>query len=111
MILNSADNPYYEYYDDIFLESILNFNSVNLSYTTFGVPIPIDQTLELLGVSIIITATTNTVQFPGVVLDPDEVEIDVTGPGVLAIARLRVQKYCTTNTIRRQFLMVLQVER
>ena len=69
------------------MQFMFNFNSETHSYTTFRVPISFDYTLELWGVSILIIATTNTVQFPGVVLDPDEVEInDIIGPGVLAIS-------------------------
>ena len=58
------------------MQLIFNFNSETHNYTAFGVPMSFDRTLEFWGVSIIIIASTNTAQFPGVVLDPDKVEIN-----------------------------------
>ena len=72
--LNSSGTPFSDGLHDV--QFTFNFNSETQIYTTFAVPIPIDRTLELWGLSMLIIATTNTRRFPGVVLEPDEIEID-----------------------------------
>ena len=66
--LYSADNEDYNGFSQL-----CTFNSDNLGYT-FTVPIIDDRSIEPTEL-FIATASTNTVQFPGVVLNPNQAEI------------------------------------
>ena len=67
---NSADNE-----DYIGLSQQFTFNSDNFNFR-FTVPILNDDTIEP-GEQFIVTVTTNTSQFPGVILDPNQAVVNI----------------------------------